>query len=51
MAALDMSNEYFEELTVKLQDSLKNSCTASLDRGKLRCLGGNAVDQEISFKD
>ena len=46
-----MNNEYFEELTVKLQGFLENSRTASLDRGKLRRLGGIAIYQEIKFKD
>lgn len=50
-AAFDLSNEYFEELTVKLQGSLDNSRQANLDRGKLRRLGGNSVYQEIKFKD
>jgi hypothetical protein len=50
-AAFDLSNEYFEELTKKLQGSMDNARSATLDRGKLRRLGGNAVYQEITFKD
>ncbi len=50
-AAFDLSNEYFEELTEKLQGSLQNARKATLDRGKLRRLGGNNVYQEIRFKD
>lgn len=50
-AAFDLSNEYFEELTKKLQGSLDNARKATLDRGKLRRLGGDSVYQEIKFKD
>ena len=50
-AAFDLSNEYYEELTKKLQGTLDKSREASIDRGKLRRLGGNAVYQEIKFKD
>ncbi len=50
-AAFDLSSVYFEELTEKLQGSLDNARNATLDRGKLRRLGGNAVYQEIKFKD
>jgi len=50
-AAFDLSNEYFENLTKKLQGSMDESRQASLDRGKLRRLGGNSVYQEIKFKD
>ena len=46
-AAFDLSNEYYEKLTVKLQGSLDNSRTANLDRGKLRRLGSNSVYREI----
>jgi hypothetical protein len=46
-AAFDLSNEYFEELSVKLQGSLDNSRQASLDRGKLRTIGSNHVYREI----
>lgn len=46
-AAFDLTNEYFEELSVKLQGSLDNARNASLDRGKLRRLGGNSVYREI----
>lgn len=49
-AAFDVSNEYFENLTKKLQGSLDNARNATLDRGKLRRLGGNSVYQEIKFK-
>jgi hypothetical protein len=49
-AAFDLSNEYFEDLTKKLQGSLDNARNASLDRGKLRRLGGNSVYQEVKFK-
>ena len=48
-AAFDLSNEYYEELTVKLQGTLDKSRTASLDRGKLRRLGGNSVYREIKL--
>ncbi len=50
-AAFDLSSEYFEELTEKLQGSLAKARDASIERGKLRRLGGNAVYQEIKFKD
>lgn len=50
-AAFDLSNEYYENLTEKLQGSLDNARKATLDRGKLRRLGGNSVYQEINFKD
>ncbi len=50
-AAFDLSNEYFDALTKKLQGSMDNARSATLDRGKLRRLGGNAVYQEITFKD
>ena len=46
-AAFDLGAEYFESLTVKLQGSLDNARNASLDRGKLRRLGGNSVYREI----
>jgi hypothetical protein len=46
-AAFDLSTEYYEKLTVKLQGSLDNSRTANLDRGKLRRLGSNSVYREI----
>jgi hypothetical protein len=49
-AAFDLSIEYFEELSVKLQGSLDNSRTANLDRGKLRRLGSNSVYREIILK-
>ena len=49
-AAFDLTNEYYEKLTVKLQGSLDNSRTASLDRGKLRRLGSNSVYREIILK-
>ena len=49
-AAFDLSNDYYEKLTVKLQGSLDNSRTASLDRGKLRRLGSNSVYREIILK-
>jgi hypothetical protein len=48
--AFDLSNEYFEDLTKKLQGSLDKARDANLDRGKLRRLGGNSVYQEIKFK-
>lgn len=50
-AAFDLSAEYFEDLTKRLQGSLEASREANLDRGELRRLGGNAVYQEIKFKD
>lgn len=46
-AAFDLSSEYFDALTVKLQGSLDNARNASLDRGKLRRLGGQSVYREI----
>jgi hypothetical protein len=46
-AAFDLSNEYFDKLTIKLQGSLDKSRTASLDRGKLRRLGSESVYREI----
>jgi len=49
-AAFDLSNEYFEALSVKLQGSLDESRSANLDRGKLRRLGSNSVYQEIKLK-
>jgi hypothetical protein len=49
-AAFDLSNEYFEALSVKLQGSLDKSRTANLDRGKLRRLGSNSVYREIILK-
>ena len=50
-AAFDLSAEYFEELTKRLQGSLDKSRDANIERGKLRRLGGNAVYQEIKFKE
>ena len=50
-AAFDLSSEYYDDLTKKLQGSLDKSREASIDRGKLRRLGGNSVYQEIKFKD
>ena len=50
-AAFDVSTEYFEELTKKLQGSMDDARDATLDRGKLRRLGGSSVYQEITFKD
>jgi len=50
-AAFDLSVEYFEELTKKLQGSMDAARDATIDRGKLRRLGGNSVYQEIKFKD
>ncbi len=50
-AAFDLSSEYFEELTEKLQGSLSKARDASIERGKLRRLGANSVYQEIKFKD
>ncbi len=50
-AAFDLSNEYFEELTKKLQGSTDNAISATIERGKLRRLGGSSVYQEITFKD
>jgi len=49
-AAFDLSNEYFENLTKKLQGSLDKARDANIDRGKLRRLGGDSVYQEIKFK-
>ena len=49
-AAFDLSNEYFEDLTKKLQGSLEKARNAHLDRTKLRRLGSNGVYQEINFK-
>ena len=46
-AAFDLSNEYFDALTVKLQGSLDKARNASLDRGKLRRLGSESVYREI----
>jgi hypothetical protein len=48
-AAFDLSNEYFESLTTKLQGSLDNARNANIDRGKLRRIGGQSVYQEIKF--
>ena len=50
-AAFDLSSEYFDALTEKLQGSLAKARDATIERGKLRRLGGNAVYQEIKFKD
>ncbi len=50
-AAFDLSSEYFDALTEKLQGSLTKARDASIERGKLRRLGGNSVYQEIKFKD
>lgn len=50
-ATFDLSSEYYDELTKKLQGSLEKSREASIDRGKLRRLGGNSVYQEVKFKD
>jgi hypothetical protein len=50
-AAFDLTNEYFEELTVKLQGSLQKSMDDNLDRGKLRRLGSNSVYREIKLND
>lgn len=50
-AAFDLSAEYFEALTKKLQGSLDKARQASIDREKLRRLGGESVYQEIKFKD
>lgn len=49
-AAFDLSAEYFEDLTKKLQGTLENARNANIDRGKLRQLGGQSVYQEIKFK-
>jgi len=49
-AAFDLSNEYFEDLTKKLQGSLEKARDASIDRGKLRRLGGQSIYQEIKFQ-
>lgn len=49
-AAFDLSNEYYEELTKKLQGTLDKARDASIDRGKLRRLGGQSVYQEVVFK-
>jgi len=49
-AAFDLSNEYIEDLTKKLQGSLDKARDASIDRGKLRRLGGQSVYREIKFK-
>jgi hypothetical protein len=46
-ASFDLSAEYYDALTVKLQGSLDKARNASLDRGKLRRLGSNSVYQEI----
>jgi hypothetical protein len=50
-AAFDLSAEYFEALTKKLQGSLDKARQASIDREELRRLGGESVYQEIKFKD
>lgn len=50
-AAFDLSSEYFDALIEKLQGSLAKARDATIERGKLRRLGGNAVYQEIKFKD
>jgi len=50
-AAFDLSNEYFEDLTKKLQGSLDKARDANLDRGKLRRLGGNSVYQEVKLRN
>jgi hypothetical protein len=50
-AAFDLTNEYFEELTVKLQGSLQKSMDDNLDRGKLRRLGSSSVYREIKLND
>ena len=50
-AAFDLSNEYFEDLTKKLQGSLDKARDANLDRGKLRRLGGNSVSQDIKLRN
>ena len=50
-AAFDLISEYFDALTEKLQGSLAKARDASIERGKLRRLGGNSVYQEIKFKD
>jgi hypothetical protein len=49
-AAFDLSNEYFDALSIKLQGSLDNARNASLDRGKLRRLGSESVYREIILK-
>lgn len=49
-AAFDLSNEYFENLTKKLQGSLDNARNANIDRGALRRLGGQSVYREVKFK-
>ena len=46
-ASFDLSAEYFEALSVKLQGSLDKARNASLDRGKLRRLGSDSVYREI----
>jgi len=46
-ATYDLSAEYYEALTVKLQGSLNEARNASLDRGKLRRLGSDSVYREI----
>jgi len=50
-AAFDLSSEYYDDLTKRLQGSLDKSRQATIDRGKLRRLGGNSVYQELKFKD
>jgi len=50
-AAFDLSNEYYDDLTKKLQRSLDENRQANIARGELRRLGGQSVYQEIKFKD
>jgi hypothetical protein len=50
-AAFDLSNEYFEALSVKLQGSLDKSRYANIDRGKLRRIGTTSVYREIKLND
>ena len=50
-ASFDLQNlEYFDELAVKLQGSIKKSQKASIDRGALRDLRGGVLAQELNFK-
>lgn len=49
-AAFDLSNEYFDALTKKLQGSLDKARDASIDRGKLRRLGGQSVYREVKLR-
>ena len=49
-ASFDRGQKYFEELSKRLQGSMKNAQQANIKREELRSLRGSLVAREISFK-